>query len=309
MFYLLAGELELFFFVWLFGMELLLGNTAKDAFLAEALPLSLIKRHVTPLVLHVHEKISDAVSRDLWHKFIISKFTTTLGLLVTVRMLSERWKNWILHVLEETRVLVLPSITLLMPGFVTQFGVTYVQYVVPSAKSAQAKGDAAKLVYLQYWILHCFLTGFLTWFEGILWWIPFSTHVIFILWSYLVFPQTIRDYYETFETELIVFGVLKGNTDLAVGVEDTKTWKWFNALARLLPRASSDDQNEVIIEVTEPCNEDARSRSEKVKKSKKVEGVEVSQSAWDDSKNDVVEDSTTSRRPATRSRTPSKKDN
>lgn len=246
LFYLLAGETKLLFFTWLFGMEYMLSNTSKDAFMAQAMPGSLIKRFVTPLLLVLHERISDLVPHDLWDKWVVSNAKNILGGFVFIKIISERTKNWILHVLEESRAVVVPAVTLLMPGFVTSFGVAYVQYIVPSAKSATAKGDANKLVYLQYWVLNCAVAGLLAWFSGILWWIPFSNHCIFILWSYLAFPETIRTYYGKLESELISFGILKGD-DVELTVQDTLTASLFRALVSRLPSAAE-------IDGTESCN-------------------------------------------------------
>jgi len=141
-----------------------------------------------------------------------------------------------------------------MPGFMTQFGVTYVQYIVPSAKSADAKGDGMKLVYLQYWILHCTVTGLLSQLGGLLWWIPLSTHIIFLLWSYLILPQAIRKIYSIIELELFTFGILKRrgrnnneNDDApppVISVSDTKTVKFLNSFLSRLPTATNDTDDD-----------------------------------------------------------------
>jgi hypothetical protein len=173
---------------------------------------------------------------------VVSKAQSLMEMLVMVRFLSQEWKNWIVNVLDESRVLILPSLTLLMPGFVTQFGVAYVQFVVPSAKSSQARGDVMKLLYLEYWVLHCMVAGFLNWFSGILWWVPFSTHIIFILWSYIVLPPSIREWYGVLESELIAFGLLKGTKpDSVMAVNNTKTARLFHSLASRLPSALEEN--------------------------------------------------------------------
>jgi hypothetical protein len=236
---LLAGEMTCLFFVWFFGMEYMLSNTSKDSFMAHAMPRKLVKRFVTPLLLLLHEKISELVTHELWDKFVVAHARNVLGGLVYVKILSEKYRVWLLHVLEEARAVVVPAITLFMPGFITSFGVAYVQYIVPCAKSVQAKGDANKLVYLQYWVLNCALTGLLNWFSSILWWIPFSNHLIFILWSYFALPHTIRSYYNVLEFELIAFGLLKGRRD-SVDVNQTKTAKLLRALVNRLPSAAKN---------------------------------------------------------------------
>lgn len=233
-----TAEIKLIFFVWLFGMESLLGNTTEDAFLEEAKPMKLLNRHLNPILLQFTTAVSEAVSKESWKGFVHGKIEGFLDLAVMVRLLSKETKDWLLHVLDESRVLLLPSITLFMPSFVTQFGVSYVQYIVPSAKSTRAEGEANKLVYLQYWILHCIFSGVLTWLSSLLWWIPFSTHFIFVAWCNLNFPRTIAKYYAILETELVAFGLLKGDSRLAV--QDTRTAQLFTAIANRLPTASLD---------------------------------------------------------------------
>ena len=277
-FYYVTGELKLVFFLWVFSMERILSgitlsssssssvqqdnnkkpNSNDDLFLLEALPLRLWKRYITPSIMRLHTVISDAVPKDVWEHYVVSKVKTVLGAFVMIRILSEQWKDWLVHVIEESRVLTVPSITLLMPGFITQIGATYVQCIVPSAKCADPKnGQPLKLVYLQYWILHCIVSGLLSYFTTVLWWIPFSSHVVFILWSYLVLPQTIRNLYSIIESELIAFGLLKrsggtttkteinndgdgvdDSTDEVLPLNETRTGKFISAIIAKLPIAS-----------------------------------------------------------------------
>jgi hypothetical protein len=238
----LSAELKLLFFIWIFFMENLLGNTAEDAILAQALPIRLLNKHVTPLLLEFEAVLSEAVSKDTWKNTILSKAQRVLEVFVMIRFISEPFKDWLLHVLEESRTLLIPSLSLLMPGFVTQFGVAYVQFLVPSAKSAQAKSASSELLYLQYWVLHCLFSGFLTWFSSVLWWVPFSTHAIFIAWCHLSFPQTIAEYYSIIEMELVAFGILKG--DPAMSVHETRTVQLLTQLTKRLPSAAEDDDDD-----------------------------------------------------------------
>lgn len=237
----ISSELKLLFFVWLFVMEKFLGSTREDAFLAEALPLRVLSRHVTPLLLEFDTVVSEAVSKETWKQNVHSKAEQLLGMFVMVRFISEPFRDWLLHILDEGRVLVVPSLSLLMPSFVTQFGVAYVQFIVPTAKSAQAKSEAAELLYLQYWVLHCLLSGILTWLGPLLWWIPFSTHAIFVAWCHLSFPQTIAEYYSVLEMELVAFGLLKGDPVLAV--HETRTVQLFNSLVKRLPSAAEENDD------------------------------------------------------------------
>mmetsp|Transcript_11657 Transcript_11657/g.27916 ORF Transcript_11657/g.27916 Transcript_11657/m.27916 type:complete len:705 (+) Transcript_11657:81-2195(+) len=241
---LLTAELKTLFFVWLFGMEWILPSS-KDAFLADALPLRLVHRFVTPILLKFYTTVSDAVPQKLWQRWVVSKSETLLQAFVLIRVLSSERKDWIVNTLKESKSLIVPSITLFMPGFITQFGVAFVQYILPSAKSAQARGDPKRVLYLQYWIMHCMFSSLLSIFSGVIWWVPFSTHVIFIAWCYLALPDTIRVYYDIIESDLAAFGILKVTGNVASDINDTTTAKLLSAVTSRLPSASSSDENDI----------------------------------------------------------------
>jgi len=208
-------------------------------FLEKARPLKLTERFLNPIILDLDAVVSQAISAKKWKTIVHSKAQRILDAFVFLRMLSEEREEWLLHMLEESRVLLIPSITLLMPSFATQFGVAYVQYLVPSAKSAHARGADSKFMFLQYWVLHCIFFGLLTWLAPLLWWIPFSTHAIFIVWCNLSFPKTIHKFYAVLEMELIAFGVISGTSDVAVN--DTNTMKLISAITKRLPSAQDGD--------------------------------------------------------------------
>jgi len=251
----LAAELKLLFFVWIFFMEKLLGITTGDVFLAEALPLRLLHRHVVPFVLELDTVVSGVVTEETWNTVVQSKARRVVEVFVMLRFISEPFKECLLQILDEGRTLLLPAVTLLMPGFITQFGVVYVQYLVPSVKSSQSKGKAGELLYLQYWTLHCILSGFLAWFSPILWLVPFSTHAIFLAWCHLTIPRTISEYYEILEMELVTFGILKGDSVMAI--HDTKTVQLLTAITRRLPSASEDEDDAYDLKEAESNMTDA----------------------------------------------------
>ena len=247
----LTAELRLFFFVWLFGMEKLLGNASEDAFLAETMPMKLLDNHLNPILVRFTTAVSEAVPKETWKSIVHSQTKPLLSVVVMLRFLSEKNKEWLLHVLDESRVILLPSITLFMPSFITQFGVAYVQFLVPSVKSARTEGEEAKILFLKYWILHCMFHGLLIWLSSLLWWIPFSTHIVFVAWCNLAFPQTIAKYYGMLESELVAFGLVKG--DSQVTVIDTRTARLITAIANRLPSASvdedeDDDENDLPVD-------------------------------------------------------------
>ena len=154
----LAVELKLVFFIWFFGMEQTLSQVVdaqqQDAVLVRTLPRNLLYTQCSNILMEFHAIVAEAVSRDTWDKFVVSKSRRVLEVFVMVRFLSEPNKDWVLHMLEEGRALVLPSVSLLMPGFITQFGILYVQYLLPSAKSSifqkEKNEDDRRLLYLKY---------------------------------------------------------------------------------------------------------------------------------------------------------------
>jgi len=123
---------------------------------------------------------------------------------------------------------------------------------------------SSTIVYLKYWILHSGISWILTKIEGFLWWIPFSTHGIFLLWSYLVVPSTIEKWYEVFESELRAFGILPSNITTnhrangetrdgsnamtsasgTWGIRETKTYGLFQSVVQRLPSAAHTEDDD-----------------------------------------------------------------
>lgn len=249
-----CSELKLLFFIWVFFMEKLLGAVVSDekTLMAQTMPLRLMHDHVAPLILEFEAVVSESVSKETWDTVVVSKVQRILEVFVMLKMFSESNKDWCLHILVEGRPLLLPSISLFMPGFVTSFGVAYAQYLVPSSKSAKALGsgkgklhtrenEAKEILYLQYWVIHCLVGGFLSYFSSLIWWIPFSTHAIFVMWCYLSFPKSIAQYYGLLETELTAFGLLPGESSMEI--HETKTAQVFQAVYSRLPSANDAERD------------------------------------------------------------------
>jgi hypothetical protein len=255
----LCSEFKLLFFVWLFFMETMISAAVveEDGWMAKATPLSLIHNHIAPLLLDFEAMIAESVSEVTWKSLVHSKAEGILEVLVMLKIFSESRKDWLLHVLEEGRTLLLPSLSLFMPSFMTVWGVAYVQYIVPSAKSTKALqvnktrrkleqeiNEEQEILYLQYWILHCLASGLLSYFSAILWWVPFATHASFLLWCHLSLPKSITQSYRHIELELIAFGLLPGESELQL--HETTTLKVIQAVCSRLPSAADSDVKEVV---------------------------------------------------------------
>jgi hypothetical protein len=239
-----AVELQLCFYIWIYGMSSILTSTASsDADLQRSYmvrPLPFLTRRVAPVVQHIFHTTSHLVSPELWAT-VVERIKSFLSIAVMMRLLSEHSQGQLLTMLEYAHPFLVPAITLLMPGFITEYGVLYVKTIVPAAKlkvpttvSLSQTMDA-----LQYWILHALLSGLLSWWSGLLWWIPFSTHAVFLLWCHLQY--TSAGYYNVLEQELQAFGLLpQGKADI-VSVDQTITATMLRSLAKSLPSAVDDD--------------------------------------------------------------------
>lgn len=228
-------EVQLVFFLWLFGVPLVTPELTRNT-----LPLSLLYQRVVPMVTAIYNVVSHAIPEQAWQT-LVEKASSILDLAVMIKVLSTESKDWLVHVLEEARPVLPPAITLFMPGFLTEYGVLYVKTLVPCAKSSsQTKSLGEEMQWLEYWVLHGLLSSLLNWWAPILWWIPFSAHGVFLLWCHLQIPKTTEKWYNVFEEELQAFGLLeKGDKELQV--EQTVTATMFRKLTSSLPSATDVD--------------------------------------------------------------------
>jgi hypothetical protein len=159
-----------------------------------------------------------------------------------------------LHVVHSMRHTAVPSMTLLMPGMVTNYGVLYVQYAVPLAVAAASTNTTTNSVaarnknndtnqkqqqlLLQYWVLHALTQGLLEQCSSILWWIPLSTHFIFVLWCYWNLDVSVQKWYPAVQQELQAFGLLPG--EVVQEWESTRTSRMFNMVLARLPSAANE---------------------------------------------------------------------
>jgi len=272
-------ELQLVFFLWLFGVPLVTPELTKDT-----RPLPLLYQRAVPVVTAIYNTVSHAIPEEMWQT-VVQKASSILDLAVMIKLISKDTKEWLVHVLEESRPVLPPAITLFMPGFLTEYGVVYVKTLVPCAKCCQAKTLNEIMSWLEYWVLHGILSSTLLWWSSLLWWIPFSTHGIFLLWCNLQIPKTTRKWYNMLEEELQAFGLLeKGDKDLQV--DKTMTAIVFRKLASSLPSAadSGDDNMNVGREAQGKEKEDEDGEPVMIDREEEEDGAgNVSEEATSDS--------------------------
>jgi hypothetical protein len=233
-------EVQLFFFLWIFGLPGSLTSASIDPKKGyESRPLPLIYNKLSPVLLAIYKMISNAVPETIWDT-VCEKSKSVLSICVMVRLLSEDTKDHLIHILVEARPLLPPAMTLFSPF--TSMGVLYVKSVVPAAKHVTFKTLSTQMDALEFWVLHTLLSGLLQWWSGLLWWIPFSSHAVFLLWCHVQIPKSCSRYYNLLEEELQAFGLLeKGDKELEVHSSITArvVTRWINSL----PSASESEED------------------------------------------------------------------
>ena len=217
-------------------------NTIVGLKLPEARPLRVICSFLGPFAQQLVEKVSGVVPEVFWQRKVLSYASQIQGIMMMVGLLSQPTAEWLLHMLEEGRGLCIPALTLLTPGVLTSYGVVYVQFLLPMARSYNKQRSIdATLLWLQYWVLHAGVDSVLSYFSSILWWIPFSTHATFCLWCYLSLPRTIKNWYDVLESEFKLLGLLPGNHE--GDFDGTRTARLLNWIWEILPKARDENQD------------------------------------------------------------------
>eukprot|EP00977_Amphora_coffeiformis_P011430 scaffold2767_cov177-Amphora_coffeaeformis.AAC.4 len=232
----ISRNMECFFYLWIYALPFMVPQTIAGQQLPEARPLRVMTSYISPAARYVHEHIANIVPETFWQNTIVTMVSNALRLSVMLGVFTQDMSNWLLHVLEEGRPLLIPSGTMLMPGIITQYGALYVQFVPMISKSTEGEDSE---IYLKFWVLNAMLSAFLQNFASILWWIPFSSHAIFLLWFYLSLPQSIDTWYGVLHDELCSFGLLPGSQK-AHDLTQTRVGKVSMSLLEALPKAKDD---------------------------------------------------------------------
>jgi len=234
-------QLELLFYLWIYGLPLIQPQAIAGQELPEGRPLRVLCKWLRPQAKRTMEAVSGAIPLDFWQDRIVGYTKTILAGLVLVRALKQPTSDWLVHLLEEGRPLVIPALTLLMPGVLTGYGIVYVQYFLSIAKTSTQKKSLR--LWLRYWVLNALIDATLQHFSSLLWWIPFSNHAIFVLYCYLSLPKTVDHWYTAMETEMKKFGLLiyHDNTgDELSSMEDSHTARFLAWVWGMLPKAAED---------------------------------------------------------------------
>ena len=224
-----------------------------------------------------------------------------LDIMVWTKLISKKTKETMIFFCVDCSP-ILPALpTMFMPGYFTKYGIVWSSLIVPSANSSNARDVLYNLAkssdvdqvmfqnrlsiavrYLQYWILQFMISSILINLSPVLAWVPLSSHITFIIWTFVQLERTTERLYSMFEHELLlVFQILPSDEYEAVlDLSDSRTLQLCESLLkRLLSSCQSkgDDQTQL----KEPDKEeqqqgDITKESEEVKMNSSDEGsVEI----------------------------------
>jgi hypothetical protein len=258
-------QLQLIFYVWIYVLPY---TVLPIPDLPDCRPLVFMTDYaIRPVILSLHQSISGAISLAFWERHVVGKLTSISDALVLIRFLKRETADWWLHVIASFRQTAVPSVTLFMPGMVTNFGVWYVQYCVPLAVAATATAtkdnndnndkQQQQQLLLQYWVLHALTQGVLEQCRSILWWIPLSTHFIFLLWCYWNLDVSVRQWYPAVQQELQAFGLLPGAE--CQEFTSTRTSRVLQMVLARLPSAAANEDDENDDTAEDDAGDDANS--------------------------------------------------
>ena len=222
-------------------------NQPLDIIYATLLPIlvSLVSTSSSLMnVNNVNDPVGNTSQSTTFHSFKVKCITfskTFLNALVWTKIISGSTKDFIENTFHQCSSLLPAAITLMMPSYFTNYGVIYARLLVPMANSCEAydgihslsknlieddqnniiigsdgfvtnnwiTSSFAVIHQLQYWILQAMISSVLVSFRTVLAWIPFSTHMIWLLWAYVQIKTNTMRLYKVFEWELVAFGILK----------------------------------------------------------------------------------------------------
>lgn len=251
-------QLELLFYIWVFAMPYLLPKIANAP---EGRPLYLLEPKIRQMAQMVYQ--STLVFSDTWWQtWVMTPLTTGLNLLVTLRMLSKHFADELRDVVIQSKALLLPSVSLFMPRFLSIFGLLFVQFAFPLHKQSTMKRKERHAVMLRYWVIHILLTVITEATESILWWIPLSRVLTFGAFVVIGTSQAVVDMcVRMILHDLEVFRLLPSTGDATSPEEDRKSsWaaRGVHALLERLPKANMTPAKGVLETATEEESADVQ---------------------------------------------------
>ena len=243
-----------------------------------------------------------STSFDTFKTKCVTFCQTVLSAMVWTKLISESTKVFIVNTFSQCRQLLPSAITLTMPSYFTSYGVIYVRLIVPCANASTAYGNyqcmekdmdnfefaivdndgfvndrwisvsLQVIQSLQYWIIQAVVSWILLSFAPVLAWIPFSTHMVWLLWAYVQIDGNTKKLYNVIEWDLIAFGILKydpcqqSSKDkpeeniVVTDIKETTTMQLLNSIMKKVPSQISNDtrsEDDKVVSATTVLEEES----------------------------------------------------
>ena len=221
----IGQQLEVCFFIFIYTVPIITPSKIGDLTLPEGRPLHILSDQAISFAHIIREYWSASVSQATWDKYVSSNCESLCRALVFMGMLSTETAEWCTDFVKTSRNLIFPLFTLLLPGPFPGYGVAYVKFLIPMKKTTSMK----------YWVLLCFTSGIVGFFAGILAWIPFSNHALFMLYCWLNIEATTHRLYAKLQSDLQFFRILPGE------VHSSHTGQLVEAILQRLPNGNTLD--------------------------------------------------------------------
>ncbi len=180
-----------------------------------------IQYYIAPLVAYIYDAISSSISISTYESYIIVPSSKFLSIASYMSILSEPTSHYISHLIHDGRTILIPTmIAFFVQSYPIQYlCLLYIAYVIPiykccidsgtksSTGTSAVEQPTSKLQYrttqqwLQYWVIQTILTGTIHSVSSMLYWVPFSTTLLYFFYVYvtiLLSPTTISHIYEQY---------------------------------------------------------------------------------------------------------------
>lgn len=255
-------QLELVFWIWLNIVRVMTPNFLLQ-YQEFADPVDILAVKVLGPASHVLcDHVSSIVPSRIWDSVVVNNVQLFLKAICLIKGVTESTAETIVDWTRECRGLVLPFFAMLawpLQGY----GILYISVIVPISKCASASvaalddnGTSNKRTAvheLQYWVFHLVLSGFVSLFAPVLWWIPLSNMGIFVAYAVLVHlkASTLNHYYTHWiQEELQACDVLiRGERQEKIPFQNSKLAKACQYFISILPKAEGAEPIEIVSEV------------------------------------------------------------
>jgi FtsH-binding integral membrane protein len=228
----------------------------------------LAQRIIQPVASILYQAISQRlISAAAWNTYVVDTIRTWIKLIVWVKLITEQTQKIMEHWVVVSREIILPAMAI-FSWPLAPYGIWYVTFVLPVAKSAasvgcmtDSKGDRSKpqqhskynkknnqVQWLQYWVIHAGVTFVVGNMAGLLWWIPFSNLLIFVVLAKLALgsSESIQFYYDHYiQAELQAFCILPpGDSAQVIAIQESKLARLVFWIIDKLPSAAEKDDDD-----------------------------------------------------------------